>query len=235
MKKPISINQHSVHLWRIVLSDFFSQVSELSSILSDDEIVRANRFKFEIHRQRFTVARSMLRRVLSHYLTVSPEDIEFHYGHRGKPYLLNDPAHLQFNLSHSDDMAVVALTINHEIGVDIEKVEPGFKNDVAKRFFSVNEYQTLMALPQEEQTVAFYRIWSKKEALIKALGEGLYAPLDAFSVSPREGIETVSIQHDSKLIQYHVQNFFVHDDYPAAFATDQAVKNIEYFCDPVQI
>lgn len=229
MEKPIFINKHSVHLWRIVLSEQSAQEKNLMSLLSQDEIDRAKRFKFDIHRQRHIVTRATLRRILARYLALLPAEIIFFYNKHGKPFLQNNSQQLQFNVSHSDDMAVIAITPEYQIGVDIERIEQSFKEGVAKRFFSPDEYHDLQQLSDEEKVIAFYRIWAKKEALIKALGEGLYTPLDSFSVTYKEGVESIHIMHENKPTHYHVQSFFVHEDYSAAFATDQTVANIEYF------
>lgn len=229
MNQYIAINKHSVHLWRIDLSTFGSQLSDLATLLSPDETERANRFKFDIHRQRFIVARAMLRRVLSRYAHTSPQDIVFDYGNHGKPFLRDNTYQIHFNISHSDELAVIAVTVEQEIGVDIEKMEPTFKDAVAKRFFSPQEYNELHALSEEEQVIGFYRIWSKKEAVIKALGEGVYVPLDSFSLSMHHGVESIDISHNETRKHFHVESFFVDADFQAAFATDQAVVNIEYF------
>ena len=227
MNQLISIEPQCVHLWTITLSDYFSQLPYLLQLLSVDEKVRAAQFKFEIHRQRFTVARALLRTVLSHYRQIAPEALEFDYGHRGKPFLRNNLENLQFNLSHSDDMAVIGVIRNTDIGVDIEKIEPDLKEDVAKKFFSAQEYSVLMSLPVDKQIEGFYQIWSKKEALIKALGEGLYAPLDKFSVHPFVATEQIEINHDDKMVNYHIESFYAADDYVAAFAVDGAVLEVK--------
>jgi 4'-phosphopantetheinyl transferase len=227
MHKTISIHKDTVHLWRVDLNMI---AEDQIKLLSADEAERAHRFKFDIHRQRYIAARASLRRILSFYTDTPPEDIHFDYGKRGKPFLKGSS--LQFNVSHSDHMAVFALTMDHEIGVDIEKIEPEFKDSVASRFFSQQEYKELQQLSDSEKVPAFYRIWSKKEALIKALGEGLFAPLDAFSVSVNDGIESVKLIHENITMDYHLQTFFAYEGYQAAFATTRVIKSIEDWCLP---
>lgn len=216
------IKSQTIHLWRIVLSELFSQIPDLKTLLSPDELERAMRFKFEIHRQRFIVSRGILRRVLSLYTDIPAQEIQFSYGKRGKPFIENHE--LQFNVTHSDDLAVFAITKENAIGVDIEKVETNFEESVAKRFFSATENEYLQRLPDAEKIIAFYQIWAKKEALIKALGEGLYAPLDTFSVSVNNDIETVSVRQNEELVSYNIKSFFIHPDYQAAYATNQTVE-----------
>lgn len=227
MIKHIAINKHSVHLWRVDLSA--SPAASLMHLLSSDEMTRANQFKFDIHRHRFIVARAMLRQVLSFYTRLLPEEIVFSYGDHGKPFLRDNPLQIQFNISHSDNLAVIAVTIEHDIGVDIEKMEITFKDAVAKRFFSPQEYNELQQLPSKEQVVGFYRIWSKKEAVIKAIGAGLYVRLDSFSLSTQHKVESIEIVHNDKHYRFHVESFFVDNAYQASFATNQTVTKIEHF------
>ncbi len=229
MASNFTLNKHTVHLWRVALTDFATQEKELLSLLSPDEVQRAERFRFNIHRVRYLTARAMLRKILSLYINIAPEKIIFSYGKRGKPYLRDNPLDLQFNLSHSEDMAVYALTQQEEIGVDIEKMSAEYKESIAKRFFSSQEYLQLAALSKQEQIVGFYHLWARKEAVIKALGEGLFAPLADFSVSAQEKVETLVLTHAQKEHSYHIESFNVHPDYQAAFATSQTVENIFYW------
>lgn len=226
MKQIFSIEDHNVHLWHIVLSELITREQYFLTLLNPEELQRANRFRFPQHRQRFIIARGMLREILSTYTQISPQDIIFSYGPRGKPYLSGSHAHLQFNVSHSDDVAVYALTQNVEIGVDIQKIEDKFNDSVAKRFFSQQEYADLMQLSAAERPTAFCYLWACKEALIKAVGEGLYVPLGNFSVSLQDKSQWVSLTHADKTEKYFLQNFPVHDDYQCVFATAQTVEKI---------
>ena len=220
-----SIKPSAVHLWRIWIPEWVSEIPVLQALLSEDELERARRFRFAVHRERFIVARAFLRKILHLYTEISPEKLVFDYAPRGKPFLRDCPTKLYFNLSHSSDIAVYALTSCGEIGVDIEKIEPEFKVDVARRFFSEKEVRELEALPSENRHIGFYRIWSRKEALIKALGEGLFAPLNEFSVSPVEDIEKLVMLHDEKKTDYFIENFLAHPDYASAFAITQKIAS----------
>jgi 4'-phosphopantetheinyl transferase len=220
MANDFSLPLHTVHIWFAKLPDFQGSLAEYSKLLSPDEIKRAERFRFPIHRERFILARGILRSLLSQYIKILPENIVFEYGKKGKPFLKKNPDDIQFNVSHSDDIALYAVTKKFEIGVDIEKMDL-YKNDVAKRFFAADEYEALKALPESEKRDAFYRVWAKKEALMKAVGEGLSISLDAFSVSVSEKIQTISLQDKT----YHLEMISVHPDYQAAFATEQSIKN----------
>jgi len=214
-----------VHLWHVILSDFFGQKEELIVLLNEEERRRAYRFKFEIHRNRFIVARAMLRKILSSYTQKSPEEIEFIYGNRGKPYLHDNLTQLQFNLSHSDDCAVLAITQQTEIGIDVEKAKTDYHSGVAKRFFSTQEYNELMQLPLEQQAYAFYKIWVKKEAIIKVLGEGLYASLADFSVQWEAKNETILVKN--KAIDLHSLN--IDHFHLVSIATLEPIEHIQFF------
>ena len=171
----------------------------------------------------FVVARGVLRTLLGQYLECDPRGIQFLYTQHGKPYLANSDLH--FNVSHSDEMAVYAFTRQAQIGVDIEKVENIFKHDVAQRFFSNKEYELLTALDGFTQQRGFYRIWSRKEALIKAVGEGLHIPLASFSVS-LEDIEELKFPAENS---WHLQSFNVDPAYEAAFAVSPSPTKISQF------
>jgi 4'-phosphopantetheinyl transferase len=184
--KDLRLVDNEVHVWRAQLDVPSPQVQGLRGILTDDELDRANRFSFEIDRQRFIAARGTLRSILSRYITICPGHLRFYYNQYGKPFLA--PAFssdlLNFNLSHSASMAVYAITRNMEIGVDIERVCSDVEyEEIADRFFSANEMAVLRTIPTEKKLEAFYHCWTRKEAYIKAHGKGLSLPLDSFDVS----------------------------------------------------
>ena len=184
--KDLILADNEVHVWRAQLELSLSQVQELRGILTDDELDRANRFSFEIDRQRFIAARGTLRSILSRYITMHPSHLRFHYNQYGKPFLAPEfSAYLfNFNLSHSGSMALYAITWNMEIGVDVERVRSDFEYEaIAERFFSANEVAILRTIPTEKKLEAFYNCWTRKEAYIKAHGKGLSLPLDSFDVS----------------------------------------------------
>jgi 4'-phosphopantetheinyl transferase len=184
--KDLALADHEVHVWRAPLELPTSQVKQLGSILTDDEVERASRFVFEIDRQRFIVARGTLRSILSRYITTSPGQLRFSYNQYGKPLLASGFSSylLNFNLSHSGSMALYAITRSMEIGVDVERLRSNFEyEEIAERFFSANEAAILRTIPAERKLEAFYNCWTRKEAYIKAHGKGLSLPLDSFDVS----------------------------------------------------
>nr|WP_325248965.1 4'-phosphopantetheinyl transferase superfamily protein [Amylibacter sp.] len=148
-------------------------------VLAPDEKARAARFVQHIHQDRFANGRNRLRHILAGYLDTSPQDLQFTYGRNGKPELAGS---LRFNLSHSEQYAALAVVQNVDIGLDIQQFRP-VEPDVAKRFFSTAEQQELAQLPAAQWADGFYRCWTRKEAIVKALGTGLSLELDSFDVT----------------------------------------------------
>ena len=149
-----------------------------TSHLSMDERARAARFVFDRDRDRYVAGRARLRRILGDYLGQAPEALRFSYGAHGRPSV--DGA--QFNLSHTADLAALAVTPASDLGLDIEKVRP-IEMDVARMHFAPAEFAALTGLPANDRTAAFYRCWTRKEAYLKARGTGLSTDLDSFVVT----------------------------------------------------
>jgi 4'-phosphopantetheinyl transferase len=175
-----------VHVWSVRLDPSPAEVGRLGRFLSADERERASRFRFEKHRRQYTVGRGVLRELLAAYADTRPEAVRFTYGPRGKPFLEPscNPKDLQFNLSNSDELALVGFVLGVEIGVDVEFLrEMSDCEQIAERFFSASERQALREIPFPGKQEAFFNCWTRKEAYLKAVGEGLAAPLDSFDVT----------------------------------------------------
>lgn len=175
-----------VHLWQVGLAVRTPVMRRLHQRLDPEERARANRFLFAEDRARFIAAHGALRDILSAYLGRSPERVAYRYARWGKPYLtLAAGDHpLQFNLTHSGALALIAVTRQRALGVDVECIRPHrHVAGIAAHFFSSGEVAALQDLPPDSQTEAFYACWTRKEAYIKARGEGLSAPLHTFDVS----------------------------------------------------
>ena len=179
------LDSHSVHVYRTCLDVVPAVREKLSAALSPDELERAGRFHFERDRHRFVVARGMVRAILARYLEVEPAVLEFTYGAHGKPalaYSWSSPP-LCFNVSHSQDLGILAVA-RAEVGVDIECFRPieDFEA-IVSRYFSPVEAAALMRFEPERRLTAFFYCWTRKEAFIKARGEGLSYPLQNFEVT----------------------------------------------------
>ena len=182
--QPILAN-NQVHIWRTSLDFSTAKVNQLATFLSIDELARANRFHFPEHKKRFIAARGILRQLLGNYMQTSPNKLKFEYGDQGKPRLATSMGNssLQFNISHSQNYALYGFTYHDPIGVDLEYLrEMKDAVKVAKRFFSPREYRMIANLPSEQQQRVFFKLWTAKEAYLKAIGTGL-AELASIEVS----------------------------------------------------
>lgn len=184
---PDSLHLHSadVHLWRASLNLPASRLLEFRQYLSSSELRKANRFHFQIHRDRYIARHAILRSILGSYLEVPPAKIVIENRCNGKPELSSShDSPLTFNLSSSDNTAIFAIAYKREIGVDIERINPAIDSEsVSDMFFSPLETAVLHTLPADMQLKAFFDCWTRKEAYIKALGTGLSLALNSFDVS----------------------------------------------------
>src|SRR5271163_104467 len=179
-----------IHVWCASLATDEATLRTLESTLADQERERARRFIFERDRDRYIAARGILRGLLGKYLRCAPQSIEFAYGRHGKPALAGAASRpsICFNLSHSHGLAVVAIGQEREVGIDVELIRAEFASEaIAKRYFSAKEIDELSRLPAELRTEGFFLCWTRKEAYIKAKGDGLQIPLASFDVSLTPG------------------------------------------------
>jgi 4'-phosphopantetheinyl transferase len=170
-----------IHVWSVDLNLHSQQVREFNQVLTDQERQRAAKFINPQHGSRWTVARGSLRQILSQYLDCLPGEIVFSYGQQGKPAVEGND--LQFNLSHSGDRAVYAISAKFPVGIDIEHIHPLPAADLVDRFFSAQEQAIFHRLPVDLQQAAFFHAWTQKEAYLKACGTGLNTPLHQIEVS----------------------------------------------------
>ena len=225
----LALSPGEIHVWSIRLDPPADRVDRLWTLLAEDEQARANRFRFDRHRRQYAVGRGALRTLLAFYTSISPELIRFAYGPRGKPFLAEAdgaPAAggLQFNLSNSDEMALVGFVQGVEIGVDIEFQKPMPDcEQIAERFFSLSEREVLRALPAEVKEEAFFNCWTRKEAYLKAVGEGLAAPLDSFDVTlaPGDPPRMLTLKGDAaRAARWIFRHFVPAERYIGAFAIE---------------
>jgi len=175
-----------VHVVHADLSITEPPIQHWLSLLSSEELARANRYKLPTPRRQFIVCRGLVRQLLAQALGCEPRSLQFEYGAQGKPSIASpgDSDAVQFNLSHSADQALLAVTIGRRVGVDLEQMNPSVQFlKLAQRFFSARESEQLVQLDESIRLAAFYRGWTSKEAYLKATGLGLAFPLRQFSVS----------------------------------------------------
>ncbi len=178
------LDARDLHVWTVGLDQPPDVCARLETVLSSDERERARRFVFERDTRRFVVCRAALRRVLAQYTGTAPEALVFAYGDRGKPSLPEMPG-LFFNVTHAASLGVIAVAAT-DVGIDVEALERNVEfEDLAARFFSAEEARELCALPADARRAAFFNCWTRKEAYIKAIGDGLSCPLDSFAVTLR--------------------------------------------------
>jgi 4'-phosphopantetheinyl transferase len=175
-----------IHVWRFSLEQPQDRVDDFFGMLSPEERARAERGLLERVRRQAIVGRGFLRRTIARYLDRDPSSLSFTFNNYGKPAL--PESGLSFNLTHSDGRGLLAVTRIGELGVDLERVRPMQDLEaIARRFFAPGEVEVLVSVEESLRELAFFQCWTRKEAFIKALGEGLARPLDQFEVSLRPG------------------------------------------------
>jgi 4'-phosphopantetheinyl transferase len=220
------LGNDDVHVWCAALDRTPLRVQSLRQILMADEQGRADRFCFQKDREHFIVARGLLRTILGRYLDVEPSQLRFCYNPHGKPALSEELSGdgLRFNLSHSHGLALYAITRGREVGVDIERIRPNLVDEqIAKGFFSRREVAKLRALPLAMQQVAFFDCWTRKEAYIKARGEGLTLALNQFEVSLAPGEPAALLNTNGsadEVCRWSLQELNVGPGYRAALAVE---------------
>ena len=187
--KP-NLPQDELHVWVASLNWPQAALNQFWQHLAEDERARADRFYFDHDRAHYIVARGLLRQLLGNYLQLPAVQIAFVYGDHGKPELVAEQAlsGVRFNISHAQGVALLAFARQREVGVDIEQVRPLDDGEqIAQRFFSKNEVAVFTAVPAAQKPQAFFNCWTRKEAFIKVIGEGLSCPLDSFDVTLKPG------------------------------------------------
>jgi len=184
-ERPPALYDNEVHVWSANLQVPADVVANLLSVLSGDERARAARFRFDVDRNEYTVRRGILRRILSRYAGTDPQEIAFTYSRFGKPALYRpQDSGIEFNLSRSKGLALYAFARNRIVGVDVEYIDNCIDGEsIVERFFSPAEVATWRGLATALRADGFFNAWTRKEAFIKAIGEGLSMPLNCFDVT----------------------------------------------------
>jgi len=221
-----------VHVWKIALASRIATLGDLRCILSAAEIDRACRFRFEKDQARFVSCRASLRLLLSRYTGAPPEEIAFRYESGGKPALAGI-AGWQFNVSHSRDLAAIAISHYDALGIDVEIIEPNFpRNDVAPDVLANDELADLAALPVSGQPAHFFQLWTLKEALLKAVGIGFSTEPRSIRIRMDELLNPVIVSAPPEFLHASLHRFSLEDGYASALAIMARVSNIAFFTLP---
>lgn len=222
----VSLGSGEVHVWCATLDQPTWQFLRLAQTLSADERSRADRYSFARDMHHFIVGRALLRVILGGYLEIEPDRLRFAYSHHGKPSLADafGSGILRFNVSHSQGLALYAVSRDGHVGVDLERTRPvADLEQIAERFFSPREYAALRALPAQMKHEAFFNCWTRKEAYVKARGDGLSLPLNQFDVSLAPG-EPARLVHNERAPQevarWSLQELTPAPGYVAALAVE---------------
>ncbi len=223
-----------VHVWRAGLERTAEELERFSAELSADEQERAARFRVQEARARFTAARATLRRILGAYLDVGPAELRFGYAKHGKPFLDRSGGDdVRFNVSHSHRLALYAIALGTEVGIDLEQIRADRDHErLARRFFSAEETEALLAVPAEGRIEAFFQCWTRKEAYLKARGEGLAVPLRSFTVSLGAGRPAALLDvagEPSQAGRWALENIDASPGYAAALAIDGPPLTVRLF------
>ena len=224
------LHDDELHVWRVGLELADDDFAEFSNLLSTDEHRRAARFHFENDRRRFTAGRGALRFILARYLCCAGNEITFVYGVRGKPALADAPLH--FNLAHSEGLAVIGVTRSGPLGIDVERLRP--VDDfmcIASSYFSPTERKAIAALPPEHQLLAFFTCWTRKEAYLKATGEGITTPLDSFDVTVAPCAPPKLLRREgapNETARWSFQDLPLGADYLGAVAFDDQIHSVQH-------
>lgn len=221
-----------VHIWTLPTRASLAVAEMFELVLARDELDRAGQYRFSHLRESFVIARGALRCLLGRYLDIHPTRIRLIYGSNGKP-ALEAGAHLQFNMTHSGGLAAVAITEDCPIGLDLEKIRPlSDMQQIADRFFCSEEAAEIMSLPPGDREHAFFRCWTRKEAYIKAIGDGLSAPLDGFRVTvlPSVRAHFVHLGHGTTDADaWTLHDLCMAPDYAAALAYRDRQRSLSIF------
>jgi 4'-phosphopantetheinyl transferase len=228
--RVLDLCEREVHVWRASLECAPELARQLESTLSDDETNRAAQLHFVRDRGFFIAARGILRELAGAYLKCAPSELRFQYGPEGKPSVVskNSDSQLRFNLSRTQGTALYTFACGRDVGIDVEAIRPDVATEaIAERFFTPRETAELRALPMELQAQGFFNCWTRKEAYIKARGQGLQIPLDSFDVALRPGAPAQFVQGvDSR---WNLFAFSPGPNYVAALVFDGAPCEVLFF------
>jgi 4'-phosphopantetheinyl transferase len=234
LPQSLILRDNDVHIWIINIENYRENINNFQKILSRDEQEKVKKFSFDKLKERFIINRGYLRTILGQYLKIKPEEICFTYNQKGKPLLDKKIIpKIEFNLSHTNNYAVYAISKNN-IGIDLEKIDAKVEvENIAKRFFCDNESNYLSNLPSMQKPEYFFKLWTIKEAYLKAIGEGLSGGLDSicFAINKNnQQIELFTQRKDQKVNNnWHFKTWILVDDHIMSIAINSLIEPKFYY------
>jgi 4'-phosphopantetheinyl transferase len=227
--KKFSISDQEVHVWTIALSNRVVSADVIKSVLSFSELRKIDEFNVVSDKDRYAYYRGLLRLILSKYLSTQPENIIININEKGKPFI-ND-SDIKFNVSHKGDFAVIAVVKNSEVGIDVENLDNNIDYfRLIERFFTNEEKMNFTKLRPSSQRTLFFRIWTMKEAFVKALGQDMVKFFNRFSVRFSEnGIKGIKFKGDRFKYHWWFQNRILFDQYACSVVTTNLKSKVKYF------
>jgi 4'-phosphopantetheinyl transferase len=231
-----TLGDNEIHIWLSYLNLHQARLKHLYPLLSSTEKERSERFNHYKHRKNYIASHGFLHTVLSYYIDIPASEIAFSHGEQGKPSIIDEQnsENIQFNLSHSGNLAILAICKNHQLGVDIEHTDR--KADwagIARRFFTANEQQDFFQLNESIQEDAFYKVWTRKEAHMKVTGKGLHLPPTQFEISippkPAEFIGNLKSDDNNYYKMMDIDLPDIYNDYHASLSANFDFQPIKSF------
>ncbi len=236
LKYPSTIpfdSQSDLHMWQFSLQQQEQKTLLLKALLSREERAKSERFSTALLQCRFVAARASLRVIIASYLNAEPSEIEFEYGQFCKPAIKTKGASLQFNMAHSNDLGVIAITSEKHVGIDVEHVSTVVDMDnIVAHAFSPYERSVYSAIPADLRANVFLRCWTRKEAYMKATGMGLSLPPDKFDVTliPGEIPRLLRVEHDpDEVSRWSLSDFDLATDYIGTVAFEGTFSSLRLF------
>ena len=230
----LSLSKDYIDVWLCDLKQLSGEINNFYSILAEDEHERADKLKVEDKKQQYIITRGALRQRLGLLTNIDPKDFVFEYFEHGKPVLNNDArfTDITFNVSHSNDLALIAIAQEQNIGIDIEKINHELNHQaLMTRFFSEAEQTEFQTMPDANRAKAFCACWTRKEAFIKAVGDGVSYGLDNFdiAVDPENQIPEINL-HKSSDETWSAINLPINDEYMACLVNDRNNISVRCWC-----
>ena len=218
-------------VWIARVPEFREELPALESLLDPREVERAGRFRFPEDRTRFVVGRGLLRHALRRYAPQIPATLEIAYSNLGRPFIPAEHEAPRFSISHTRDLVTLAFADVAQVGVDVEFIQaPVDLLDLAERILSEDDFRTFQTFPPVERQLAFFRAWTRKEAYLKARGEGIGTGLQDVSVSfAAEAASPVNDRRDESSASWRLHMLPVPDDYMSCVACDEAARPVASF------